>query len=361
MIPRVPRARGPLWAEDPQVVELRALIAQAEADPAQAQGIAEQVLEAAFARLQAAGVQVQACESAGGKPAMQILPDVGSALGALAQFLHEQVDGFKLIYSPIKLLEEHTRGAVWGLRRQVAVAHDLVFEGQPDPITLHEVEHALLNVAEEQGHLHRWLGFMQSIDGNPLSNVAAEQGGYLTYCSIQEIPAYSAQVRALARRLEAAPQPGRDLDELESMARWGRALAGRLADVATRAEQHLEAQPENAIFETRHLVPAGRDPEQTPHVLWVSVDRPDVRVSFPLPGAPSAQAYAQMMGADPVAALQARAHLLAKTRGRLQDLRISAAGVQEDFCAVENAAAKARAQGDLPSIRTALRVALRLG
>ncbi len=356
LLPRVPNVRGAPWRQDAELEGLRALVHQAEQDPGLAAQAATQLLQAAQHRLEARGVAVKACVLAEGHAGLQIQPNPDTDLGALAHFLDAQVDGFKLIYSPAKLFADHTRGAVWGLHRQVAAAHDLVFEGQPDPITLHEVEHAVLNYAEEQGARHRWLGFMQSIDGSPLSTVDEAQGGYLTYCSIQEIPAYAAQIRALARRLQACPEPGRDLTELQAMTRWGSSLAGRLADVAQRSLQTLEQTPEHMIFEGRKLVPEGRDAAQTPQVLWLSVERPELRLSIPLVEPALARAHEVMMGAQGEAWHEARAPLLAAARRELTDLQARAAGARESFDQVQKAVSKA----DSPStIRAAARLALK--
>lgn len=355
MLPRVPKVRGAPWTQDAHVADLRAMVQEAEQQPARAPQIAEQLMQAAQERLQAKGVAAKACVLAEGHAGLQIEPNANTDLGALAHFLHEQVDGFKLIYSPAKLFADHTRGAVWGLHRQVAAAHDLIFEGQPDPITLHEVEHAVLNYAEEQGARHRWLGFMQSIDGSPLSTVDEAQGGYLTYCSIQEIPAYAAQVRALARRLQACPEPGKDLTELQAMTQWGSSLAGRLADVAQRSLQELERAPEHMIFEGRKLVPEGRDAAETPQVLWLSVERPELRLSLPLVEPALAQACEDMMEAQGAAWHEARAPLLAAARRELTDLQARAARVRESFQSVQQAVGKA----DHPAtIRAAARLAL---
>lgn len=359
LLPRAPRVRGATWPQDQEVGELRAKVAFAEANPEQAPKIAAQLLTSAQIRLQDRGVATRPCVLAEGHAGLQIVPDATSDLGALAQFLDHEVDGFKLIYAPAKLFGDRTRGAVWGLHRQVVAAHDLVFEGQPDPITLHEVEHAVLNVGEEQGARNRWLGFMQSIDGSALSDVDEAQGGYLTYCSIQEIPAYAAQLRALARRLEACPEPGKDLQELGAMARWGRSLTGRLADVAQRCLQHLHAEPTHAIFDRRKLVPQDRDAEGTPAVLWLSVERPELRLSIPLVEPELAPSFEAMQIAQGDQWAAARAPLLAAARRELTDLEATSRDARLAFADIEAAVGQAEAKGDARSIRAAARLALK--
>lgn len=352
-LPRVPRFRGPAWPQDPGAPALQARIAAAEADPALHQEVAAEALAAAQARLHANGVGFAPATLEGGFEGLRILPDARSALGALADFLHEQADGFALLYSPAKLLQDRTRGAVWGYHREVAAAHDMIFEGRPDPITLHEVEHAVLNVGEEQGRAHPWLGFMQSLDGSPLSEVDAEQGGYTTYCSFQEIPAYAGQVRVLGRRLLEVPEPGKDLDELEAMARWGRALAGRAADVARRGLEQLAAHPDTAVFERRQLAPAGREPADTPSRLWVSLDRPETRVSVPLFEAEALPSFEAMMaahGGAPEAWDASRAVLLGLLRRRLEDIVGRADEARGRFSALETRAGALREAGAPPKM-----------
>ena len=330
-------ARDPGWVIDAEAEAFVARVAQAEGELGASAVHGPALLEAARARFAANGVAVADHVTAEGFAALRILPDPGTGPGALAAFLDREVDGFRLLYAPKKLLDQQTRGAVWGHQREVAAAHALVVEGRPDPITLHEVEHAVLNLLEERGVAHRWLGFLQSLDGDPISEVHADQGGYVTYASIQEVPAYAAQVRALGRRLAAEPAPGPDLEELGAMARWGRALSGRTADVARRALVHLAEHPENAVFEVRRNAPAGRDPEQTPLVLWVDVDRPDVRVSFPLFAAEAHQAHAEMEaanGAGEAAWVEARGRLLTVLRRRLEDLAQAAGAAEAAFDAV---------------------------
>lgn len=325
------------WAGDAEAVGFIARVEAAEADLAASAVHGAALLEAARTRLEGRGVKVADVVTAEGFPALQILPDPTTGPGTLATFLQRQVDGFKLLYAPKKLLDQATRGSVWGFQREVCAAHGLVVEGRPDPITLHEVEHAVLNLFEERGVAHRWLGFMQSIDGNPISDVHEEQGGYVTYASVQEVPAYAAQVRALGRRLVAAPEPGRDLEEVGAMARWGRALAGRTESVARRALAHLAEHPENAVFELRRNTPAGRDAAGTPEVLWVSVDRPDVRLSFPIFAAEARQAHADMQAAEPGAQgawEAARDRLLTVLERRLQDLAAAAGAAHGAFDAV---------------------------
>lgn len=359
--PRVPRFRAPGWPEDEAVAEARARIATAEQDPLQAPEIAAALLAEAGARLEAMGVAHARHETADGHPGLRILPDPETPLGAVAAFLDAELDGFRLVYSPAKLFADATRGAVWGYRREVVAAHDLVFEGRLDPITRHEVEHAALNVAEEQGRLHRWLGYMQSRDGNPLSEVDAEQGGYLTYCSLQEIPAYAAQVRALGQRLHEAPEAGRDLAELEAMARWGRALSGRIADVCARAVEHLDGSPENAVFKLRRLSPQGRDPGATPEILWVSIQRPELRVDVPLLGPGARDALERMERAhagSPEAWAEARAPLLAAARRKLCGLVEAAQASRARFSETEARATAAQARPDPLEIRVAAKAAL---
>ncbi|MCB9647403.1 MAG: hypothetical protein H6730_12510 [Deltaproteobacteria bacterium] len=331
---RVPAFRQPQWALDDAAEALVAAVQAAEQDLAASEVHGAALLAAARARFEAHGVQVEDHVTAEGFAALRILPDHATAPGALAAFLDRELDGFRLLYAPKKLLDQETRGSVWGHQREVFAAHGLVVEGRPDPITLHEVEHAVLNLLEERGVPHRWLGFLQSIDGDPISAAHEAQGGYVTYASIQEVPAYAAQVRALGRRLAAELVPGPELTELGAMARWGRALAGRTRDVAERALAHAAEHPENAVFELRRNTPAGRAPEGTPEVLWASVDRPDVRISFPLFAAEAHEAHADMQAAndgDPDEWAEARGRLLTVLRRRLLDLAAAAGAAERAF------------------------------
>lgn len=349
-IPPPPAVRVPPFADDADAAELRAAIAAAEADANLVGETSAQLLDRAEARLALYGIGSVRTETREGYPALQVVADDATPLGELARYLERDVDGFRLLYSPEKLFRENTRGAVWGFVRQVVAAHDMILEGRLDPITRHEVEHAVLNVAEEQGRPQRWLGFVQSLDGTALSEVDADVGGYVSYCSLQEVPAYAVQVRLLGSRLAEDPSSDHDAAELEAMARWGRALAGRMAEVAERAGAALLAHPEYAVFTVRRSTPEGRE-TQVPAVAWASVDHDGVRVKLPLTELASADAVTEMlkhMAGAPEPWAEARAPLLAQIRRSLARTAADAAAARAAFTEIEQLA---KAAGEDPAAR----------
>ncbi len=246
-----PAGTGRVWGPGLLGVSFTTLADRAQRiyqdDNTKLDAVSMELILAAEKLLDAHGVRYSHTKTTDGYFALQIEPgDDQNLLNDPAYDLSSKLGGFRLLYSPGKLIARGSNGDHWRFTRELCLAHQSIQDMRLDPVTVHEMEHTVLSRAEEKGIPQLLTGCFQSNPGGSIPTDTHGIGGYVGYLSIQEVSAYSEQCYVHANRIRDVDFITKDAVEVEKLreaSSWGTALAQRVGNIAEELEGVLARRP----------------------------------------------------------------------------------------------------------------------